>query len=193
MKEYPNETIVFGLLVISFIFEIILSATWNKMYFTMGIPILVLKLPVDRHYSNTPPLYRIQKEIEGNWNVSVALKEFDTGVFGFSESTWTGISHYTPIMHGLLLFDNENHQVVVKGLPNIFFTVFSTVWLGSVIFFAPLLIKIGFTSFYALVVGILYWIQYSRYKKVASFATRAWLPLGLTQRAATVLKVKGKR
>ena len=88
-------------------------------------------------------------------------------------------------MRGLITFDTENGQVIVKGFANWNALIFSLVWLGlPTIYFIPiwsneglvssLLILLGVIGFYILVMGSLYWIQSSRFSKVALFAAQSW-------------------
>jgi hypothetical protein len=71
--------------------------------------------------------------------------------------------------------------VVVKGFANWFPLLFSLSWLGGVAFIGAMQfpeanwIALAFISFFSLVLGILYWIQYYRYSQVATFAAENWV------------------
>ena len=83
-------------------------------------------------------------------------------------------------MHGILIFDTDNGQVVVKGFMNYFLPLFTLVLLaeeliGLVILSSEPLIGFAFFTFIALIIlGIPYLIQFYRFSRVAAFATEAW-------------------
>jgi hypothetical protein len=83
-------------------------------------------------------------------------------------------------MRGLLFFDFNNNQVVLKGFANWFPLLFSLSWLGGVVSMGvmefPIADWIMLVSilFFSLVLGIMYWIQYCRYSQVATFAAEKW-------------------
>jgi hypothetical protein len=78
------------------------------------------------------------------------------------------------MMHGLVLFDHENNQVVVKGFANWFMA-----WVALLCMGAPLLsgkpwMALVSVFTFLFFVGMLYLIQYYRFSQVASFAAQEW-------------------
>jgi hypothetical protein len=170
--------------------DIILNATWNRMYFTTGLPIFIMRVPVNSQHTgiphnsirlsadiqpNTPDYSRLKEEFQSDLVGSLTFKEIDTNKFGFREKLIQfRLMRYSPLMHGLLIFDNDNSQVIVKGFINWFPLCLSLVWLIPVITSSDHIISLGFIVFFILVMGLIYGIQSSRFIKVATFAAQAW-------------------
>ena len=142
-----------------------------------------------------------EEKFQSNWVGSLTFKEIDMISYGFREKifqiTWI---RSTSIMHGLLIFDSNNNQIIVKGFANWSILVFSLIWLsvpiswlvrilsgermlgvgllgegmlGEGMLFS-LLIPLGAIAFFILVMGICYLIQFSRFSGVASYAAQLW-------------------
>jgi hypothetical protein len=159
----------------SILADTILGATWNRFYFTTGLPILVLRVSVDNHHTNIPASSLLETQFRSDWYASLAFKEISPNSFGFRERLFQfRLMRYSALMHGLLVFDYDKGQVVVKGFLNWFVLCFSLIWLSPVIMVRVPLISFAFIAFFILVLGILYLIQFSRFTKVCAFAARAW-------------------
>jgi hypothetical protein len=170
--------IIFSALVLSWLVETILSSTWNKTYFTSGIPIFVMRIPVKFQRSNIPSVRQLDVRFYSTWASSLVFKEIDLHTYGFREKFFEfRLFRYSSIMHGVLVFEHNNHEVIVKGFANWFIVSFSLIWIGGVIlssFSSPSLIAVGFILFFVLLMGLLYSIQHHRYSKVATFAAETW-------------------
>jgi len=106
---------------ISALIETILSATWNKIYFSLGLPIFVKRIPVGPHYRNIPPSSQLEIRSHSARTKSLVFHKLDLNTYGFRREI-NGFSHvnisYLSPMHGVLLFDYDNSEVVVKGFMN---------------------------------------------------------------------------
>jgi hypothetical protein len=155
--------------------ELVLSGIWNRLYFTKGLPLLVLRISVGNHYSNIPSQAQLEAPFRANWVQSLVFREIDPDKFAFREKIFQlRLFSYSPTMHGLLFFDRDNDKVVVKGFANWFMVLFFLMGIIGAIntdnpftIFASLLLLV-------LLFGILYLVQFYRYSKVADFAAQAW-------------------
>jgi hypothetical protein len=176
----------FGLLIVSLLVDAYCASTWNKSYFTSGLMVYTKSIPVNYWHSNLPKTSLFEKAFHSEIVASLTFKEIDLFSYGFREKmVQFRFVRYTPIMHGLITFDTTNGQVTVKGYANWHALVFSFLWLGMLTLFTigswsygnmrfSALIFIGALAFFSLVMGILYWIQSSRFSKVAQYAAQSW-------------------
>ncbi len=177
----------FGLVIVSLLADTFCALTWNTRYFTSGWMIFVKRVPVSHWHTNIPHPSLFERKFHSDWVAQFTFKEADQLSYGFRENLrqfrWF---RYTPLMHGLLTFDTDNGQVVVKGFANWYALIFSLMWVGMLVLFLIfswsienilfyLLIFLGAIAFFTFVMGILYWIQASRFSKVASFAAESWV------------------
>jgi hypothetical protein len=161
--------IAFGLIILSILADTVLSATWSRTYFTVGLPIFIMRVPVDFPHTNIPQRSLFEAQFQSNLVASLTFKEISSNEYGFREAHFQfRLFGYSPLMHGLLIFDYENSQVVVKGFINWFTLCFSLIWLSIAMFMIP------FVLFFIILMGCLYLIQLSRFSKVAAFAAEAW-------------------
>ena len=177
---------LFGLLMVSLLADTFCAFTWNKTYFTSGLTIFVKCIPVNRWHTNIPHPSLFETMFHSEWVPSFTFKELDGSSYAFREKIIQfRLIRYTPVMHGLLTFDSDNGQVIVKGFANWYALSFSFVWIAMLVSFAismwsyasttfSILIVLGAIVALVLVMGILYLIQSSRFSKVASFAAESW-------------------
>ena len=92
------------------------------------------------------------------------------------------------IMHGLLIFDSKNSQVIVKGFLDWAILYFSLLWIlgGPLIWLLSLISSgkpildepIGFValgySIIFVILGVFCSIDYFRFSRVAKFAAQVW-------------------
>ena len=157
--------------------EIGLSTAWSKMYFMFGLPVFVKKIPVNIHRAEIPPKDIFTTRFHSVWASSIGFKKIGPNMYGFREKTFQiKLFSYTPVMHGLLVFDHANHEVVVTGFANWFALGFSLLWFILLMppLFTDLPAALSFVLFSILVMGFLYAIQYSRFSEVADVAAQAW-------------------
>jgi len=177
---------VVSLLVGSLLADLVFGATWHKAYFTSGLTIFVKRIPVKHWHTNIPSQAQLEKKFRSDVISSLIFKEIDVHSYGFREKMFEFKLMRTPgPMHGLLMFDTNTSQVVVKGFVNWFILAFSLVWLGLPISGAVLillnneplpspLIPLGIIGGFILAMGIMYLFQSSRFSNVASFAAQSW-------------------
>lgn len=171
------RNIVIVTLLMSLFADIFLRATWNTMYFTVGVPIFFTRLPVQAQYKGIPFQYLFEEEFETVWPSSMLFKQIDARCYAFREKLLHArLLRYISLMHGLVIFDHEKSQVVVKGFAN-----WTTLWLilySSLPLFnllrSPGLDITSPISFIIVVLGIIYVIQYLVYSKVAKLAAELW-------------------
>jgi hypothetical protein len=133
---------IFCVLALTLIVELVLSARWDRRYFSLGIPIFIFYIPVERHQKNIPSCMLLENNFKSRGfirNTSLLFRELDSNTIGFRESLLQ-LGRYYSVMHGLLIFDNTNCQVVVKGYLDWTFGCFSMFWLVG----GPLLWLLGF-------------------------------------------------
>ena len=174
------EITAYVVLIISAVADEVLNSTWNKKYFTTGLPIFVKRIPVIIRHTDIPERSLFQMQFRSGWIASLTFKEINSNTYGFREKLFSFNFHYPPFMHGVLIFDTDNGQVVVKGFMNYFLPLLSLVWLtralfGGVTWSSESLIGFAFYTFFAVFIsGIPYLIQFHRFSRVASFAADAW-------------------
>ena len=177
---------VVSLLVGSLLADLVFEVTWNKTYFTYGLTIFVMRIPVNQWHTNIPTQALLEKKFHSDLISSLIFKEIGAYSYGFREKIFQFKWIRTPnLMHGLLAFDTNNNQVVVKGFANWFTVAFSLVWLGlplsglvSTLFsqqpLVSILIPLGVIGGFIVFMGIMYLFQASRFSNVASFAAQSW-------------------
>lgn len=170
------EIIIAGAFILSFVVDTILRITWNKLYFTKGLTLFTMSIPVNERHVNIPSKPVLESQFHSIWFESFVFQEIFPNTYGFREKfSQFKLMRYSPIMHGLLIFDDANSRVIVKGFANWFFLVFSLLWLGGAILFTlSVSILALFVIFFCLVIGSIYAIQHSRFSKVATIAAQAW-------------------
>jgi len=166
-------TLLFIALGVSVFADFILRGAWNKMYFTFGVPIFIKRFPVKGKFKGIPFQYLFEDEFKNEWVASFVFKAIDARSFGLREKFFRPrFFRYIPLMHGLMIFDHDKNQVVVKGLAN-----WVTLWLALFFLLSSLnllktpLIEIAVpAAFIILVIAVTYLMQASVFSKVGKFA-----------------------
>jgi hypothetical protein len=162
---------VLGAIVVA---ELLLSWSFNKFYFTFGIPLF--RREITCAAGETTPLSAEQLELRMPSTVyyPLSFRQLDEARFGFRERFWSGSFfklHYTPLMHGLLAFDHNTKQVRVTGFANLSVIAFVAFF---VVTFSKLDDLVLFGVFLVGLLAVLYSIQASRFGKVAQIAADSW-------------------
>lgn len=177
---------VFSALILSGLADIILAVTWTKIYFTSGLVLFSRHVPIGQHHTDIPSTSLLNSRLYSFWMGGFIFRELDTNHYGFRRKFFSFAPR--PMMHGLLIFDTENHKVVVKGYLDWFMVSFSFVFLVLPFIIAPvvwfiedityspdfLLAVIGAVAFYGLIIGSLYLMDYSRLARITRVATELW-------------------
>ena len=178
--------IIVGILVGLLLADLIFAATWNKTYFTSGLTVFVQQIPVNHYHTNIPSKTLLEKKFHSNVISSLMFKEMDTSSYGFRDKLFQFKWIRTPdLMHGLLIFDTDKSQIVVKGFTNWFTVAFSLLYTGVPLWnvvlilsgeepLGSLLFYLGIFGFFILMMGIMYLFQASRFSKIASYAAESW-------------------
>jgi hypothetical protein len=155
------DTYFFLVLAIA-ITEMVLSGFWNRLYFTIGIPVFRKRIPV--RLTEVPTPDQLAVAMKTRWSTPLIFHKFQNGEVGFRERVFGGgFFHYTPIMHGIIREDSAEPVVVVVGLLNWFvlaFAMFVAVALGED--------ALEFGGFLAAGIALLYLLQRRRFNKVAA-------------------------
>lgn len=159
-----------GAMLVILFAEAWLAGSWNRLYFTVGLPIFIKRVPVS--VFSFPPLDFgcLEAEFSATWtSKSLVFKELEPNLFAFREKLlemrWGKSS--SEVMHGLLILDQNQQQVVVKGFANLWM-------LGMAVLFALVSLAIGpqgllLAAAYVVIMGVVYLLQARRFGKVAQF------------------------
>jgi hypothetical protein len=150
-----------------------MRGAWNKVYFTIGLPIFVRRFPVNGQLKGIPFQYLLDDEFQNEWVASFVFKAIDARSYGFREKFFRPyFFRYIPLMHGLMIFENDRNQVIVKGMAN-----WSTIWLALYFLLSLLdLLKTppieitGLSAFVIMIVLITYWMQSWVFSRIGKFA-----------------------
>src|SRR4029079_2550212 len=110
--------------------ETILSLTWNRFYFTIGVPILRIDLQAFSPGAPVPTSAALEVRVAESRFPPMVFRQLASDSYGFRERAWGGFLRfsYTPVMHGLLQFDKLGARVRFTGLLNWFVVVFTAVF-----------------------------------------------------------------
>jgi hypothetical protein len=176
---------IVGLLIpIIWVVEIVLSATWQKNYFTIGVPIFVFRIPVEAQHTNIPSCPLLESNFKSSGfirNTSLLFEEIEPNLMGFRESLLQ-FGRWYSVMHGSLIFDTKNSQVIVKGFLDWAISYFSLLWIiGAPLFWLlgferdePIWLALLVYSILFINLGVFCSLDYIRFSRVAKFAAQAW-------------------
>jgi hypothetical protein len=109
-----------GVLLAALLVELFLLVSWNRSYFSRGLPIYAKRIAVPF----VPGTERLAGALERStarrgWN-SLKFKALSESECAFRESLVPPIFHvpYVPLMRGYILRDGKHGEVVVRGLCN---------------------------------------------------------------------------
>jgi len=158
----PIVPIAITFVIAVIVVEIVLSAKWNRAYFTIGLPIFVRR--VERPHGLADVSFDdVQKRSANAAGTPLAFHRLDTNLIAFREKTYGGMLHYAPLMRGVIHHTEGEQSVVLRGLVNWWFVALTI----------TLLITLGrgvrhIAMIYIFVLAILYLIQGVRFYRVAS-------------------------
>jgi hypothetical protein len=70
--------IFFAALWICLLADVFLRVGWNKLYFTLGVPLFIMRIPVKNPYQSIPYQYFFEEEFDSMWFDSLAFKAIDS-------------------------------------------------------------------------------------------------------------------
>ena len=151
------------------ILELIVSGTWQKFYFTSGIPIfkqsIRLSSPAELSVDS------LNEQFQGGWCDPLRFREISRHNIAFREALFHFSffkMNYTPVMHGLIRYDERSKELHVIGFANWFAPLFIIVFIATAASFrgADAGIDIMFTLFPIGLFALLYFIQFRRFTGV---------------------------
>jgi len=155
---------VFALIAIAII-ETVLAASWNRGYFRSGLVIFRQRISLVGAIPTFPDPEHLEALFKSRWVPSLRFRELSPGELAFREAYFEfHLVSYTPIMHGHLEALPAERVVLVEGRLNSFtlgFVLMPALWMHEFPLFPFLPILVG-------ACGLLYLIQASRYRGVAS-------------------------
>ena len=158
-----SNSIVVGLVLMAalIVAEVVLSMTWNRFYFTTGIPIFWRRIESTEKLE-TLSLEALQKASATAAGAPFAFRPLTPNAIAFRERPLGGMMHYMPLMRGLIRHNAEEPFISVLGLVNWSFV-------GLVVFLLAMLgRKVGIIAFYLVgVLAVLYFIQAIRFGRIA--------------------------
>jgi hypothetical protein len=155
------------------ILEGILSATWNRIYFSVGLPVFVTEVPVAHAPQATPTAAEIERLFKDGLLVPLTFHRGSANAVFFREKLidFSVRLRYTPTMHGRLVFDHQKATVTVLGIAN----WFSLLFLGVAAFLAPRSPFMRAFALFAISLEVsIYALQFSRFRRVATSAAARW-------------------
>jgi len=150
------------------IIEIFLSVNWNKIYFTLGIPLFCKQVTFKHISDNIDSLInKLNNKFKSDGiTPSLYFKKIDSNKIAFREKYFNlSLLTYTPVMHGKIIIDFDKKEFEVFGLSNWFVLVFFFMWfLDNTIKVKD--IYITFLLAPIVIVGFIYYIQFRKYKEI---------------------------
>lgn len=177
---------LFFIHIVSDLIDAYFKVIGSKAYFTRGVLMFVKHIPVNNHYSNTPQQIIFEKEFHSRLISSFIFTEIDSFSYGFHQERFTFFKWLCipDVMHGLIIFDTKNNQVIVKGFANYSTLIMYFAWLNLTILKIlqdesltsppPLLAKLATIVILVFFLWSMYLMQSARFKKVALFAAQSW-------------------
>ena len=164
---------LFIALWVSLFADFILRGAWNKTYFTIGLPIFIKRFPVNGQFKGIPFQNLFNEETQNEWVASFVFKAIDARSYGLREKFFRPRYYrYIPLMHGVMVFENDKEQVTVKGMANLF-----TLWLALYFLLSllnllktPLTDIAGLIAFVIFVIVVTYFMQSSVFSEIGKFA-----------------------
>ncbi len=150
--------IVVGVVIV---IEVILATTWNRFYFTVGVPLFVLR--VQRLATlESVSFDDLQKSTATAAGTPLVFRRLDPELIAFREKGLGGIFHYTPLMRGVVRRTPGEPYVAIVGLVNWFVVV------GTIALVVTLRRNIvDVLPMYLLAFAVLYLIQAVRFARMA--------------------------
>ena len=177
---------LFFIYLVSDLIDMYFDVTGNKAYFTRGVLMFVKRISVNYHYSNALQQIILEKKFHSGLVSSFIFTVIDSFSYGFHQERfaffkWLRIPN---VMHGLIVFDAQNNQVVVKGFANYSTLAIYFAWLIMTILKIlqdeslttpfPLLVRMITIVVLIFFLWFMYLIQSARFEKVAVFAAQSW-------------------
>jgi hypothetical protein len=166
-----NSTLLVALLAV-LVVEIVLSGTFAKPYFTIGLPLFMCEVNSGGRSAPLPSPEQIAAALPKTIFHRFVFSQLEPSRFAFRERAWGSFFRfsYTPVMHGSLLFDRNAGRVRMVALANWFPLAFVALFAATI----PSDEAFPFTVFLGALLLFIYAIQVKRYREVANIAAQCW-------------------
>jgi hypothetical protein len=156
----------FGVVLAIAVVEIVLSAKWNRFYFTVGLPIFWRR--VDRVIGlQDQSLHELLQVATTVAATPLLFRRLAPDLIAFREKAFGGSIHYMPIMHGVIRRRPEEATAVVLGLVNWY--IVALILMFAILMGADF---VGVAPYLLAAVSIVYLIQSVRYGRIAKALRR---------------------
>jgi hypothetical protein len=167
-----------------FILEVVLSTTWNRHYFTHGIPLLAWSMPSPA----APPARPIDEAMNdparsSGFAQALVFKRLDLLTYAFRERFQVRPLAYSPVMRGLLVLRPANARVEVRGYLNWTAIAFALAFGSSALLPQPVA-PIWFGAAILAVAATIAVVQIVRFIGVAREAAHLWETLSASIESA---------
>jgi hypothetical protein len=154
------------ILVVVAIAETVLNSRWVPFYFLKGI--ILFKKSVS--FAEPPYLSPDDLSTQFSQGIVSPIVFYPLGedLIAFREKLFSfRLLHYTPVMHGLIRIDRQQHEISVTGYANLFAILFAIIFPAAFIATSQAKSESGFIIPLLLILfGSLYTIQYVRFKNI---------------------------
>ena len=169
------SSLLLGLFCVVGLVEHSLYGGWNRSYYTHGLPIVIRRMPVTSPQQDIPPVSLLQDQFRSGLIGTLAFQQIGPNTYGFRRRFFESALFPDNLMHGMLLFDHANGQVVVKGFINMMVpALVLAVGVFSVLGPFPGLFKLLPLAIVGLVIGTPLLLERRRCVQLAIFAASAW-------------------
>jgi hypothetical protein len=169
--------IAIGLVAVSNWVEAALSIWWNRTYFTRGLPVMSLQIPVVSYHTNLPAVPRLEVQFRSVLTGSVVFRQIAPDTYGFRGKLFD-FALLRVGGHGMLFFDRGNSRIILKGfmgLGELLLYLFLLILLaGGLLNPTPWIERLLPLGCVGSMIGIPYLIYLRRCAQVANFAASAW-------------------
>ncbi len=165
----------FGLFLVTFIADAFLSRQWGKAYYTTGFPLLVWQVPVMPASGTVPEMWYLQQQFEFLPIGALVFNEIAPNTYGLGlELRPFAPMRFTPLVHGMLVFDTVRKRVIVRGFLNWMALLHLSVWVLLVIVIPDCRARAGVVAGLVALIGPVVWAQLYAFRAAARFAAATW-------------------
>lgn len=169
------SSLLLGLFCVVGLVEHSLYGGWNRVYYTHGLPFVLVHIQVTAPYQDIPPVSLLQAQFRSALLGSLIFQQIAPNTYGFRRRFFQSAWFPNNLMHGVLLFDRENGQVVLKAFVNMLVPLLVlAVGVFSVLGPFPGLFKLLPLALVGLAIGTHLLMERRRCAKLARFAASVW-------------------
>ena len=168
-------SLLLGLFCVVGLVEHSLYGGWNRVYYTHGLAFIIRRIPVTGFHLQIPPTDLLQAQFRSVLIGSLIFQQIAPDIYGFRRPFFQSAVFPDNLMHGMLQFDRENGQVILKGFINVLVPLLVlAVLVFSVLGPLPGLYRLLPLVIIGLVFGIPLLMDRRRCTKLAVFAANEW-------------------